>query len=76
MDRSSHTLPCLFSQLGLDNTRQGIENFLINHRGIADDVPLAKATFWTASQANFLTEAIAEDSDWAEIVDSLDAQLR
>jgi len=37
---------------------------------------LADAPFWTPAQARFLGEEIAEDADWAEIVDRLDVALR
>ncbi|WP_286262450.1 DUF2789 domain-containing protein [Thalassotalea atypica] len=76
MDRSNHTLPCLFAQLGLENSDKNIEEFLNLHRGIPSHTTLAKAHFWSDAQASFLSDAISEDSDWAEIVDTLDTMLR
>ncbi|QOL24542.1 DUF2789 domain-containing protein [Thalassotalea sp. LPB0316] len=76
MDRSSHTLACLFSQLGLNNSEQQIAQFIEQHKGIADDIALYEAEFWNQAQASFLQEALAEDSDWAEVVDGLSARLR
>lgn len=76
MDRSSHTLACLFSQLGLNSTEKGIEKFIIYNHGIPDHLRLHQSDIWNQSQANFLYEAIQDDSDWAEIVDSLDTLLR
>ena len=76
MDRSSHTLACLFAQLGLDNSDEQIIQFIKKNRGIADEVAIHEAKIWNSAQASFLQEALAEDSDWAEIVDSLNAQLR
>ncbi|GLX81153.1 DUF2789 family protein [Thalassotalea eurytherma] len=76
MDRSSHTLACLFAQLGLNNSDEQITQFIEQNRGIADEVVIYEATIWNSAQASFLQEALAQDSDWAEIVDSLDAQLR
>ncbi|WP_206485418.1 DUF2789 domain-containing protein [Thalassotalea sp. G2M2-11] len=76
MDRSSHTLACLFSQIGLDSEAQAIKTFIRKHRGIPADVSLANANFWNESQSAFITEALQDDSDWAEVVDTLDALLR
>lgn len=75
MDTSRHSLQALFAQLGLANSDTAIEAFLLNNR-LHAEVPLEQAAFWNAGQAQFIREAIAEDADWAEIVDQLDAQLR
>jgi hypothetical protein len=75
MDTSLHNLQGLFAQLGLSSSEAAIEAFIANNR-LQDHIPLEKAAFWSAGQAQFIREAIAEDADWAEIVDQLDAQLR
>lgn len=75
MDTSSHSMQTLFAQLGLPNGDVAIENFIQNNH-LPDDIPLESAAFWSAGQAQFIHESIAEDSDWAEAVDHLDAQLR
>ena len=75
MDTSAHTLEALFQQLGLSNTSESIEAFLGNNH-LPREIPLERAAFWSVSQAQFLHEAIEQDSDWAEVVDQLDAQLR
>jgi len=75
MDTSSHTMYTLFAQLGLSNNDVAIEAFVKNNH-LPNEVPLERAAFWSAGQAQFLREAIAEDADWAEVVDQLDAQLR
>ena len=75
MDTSSHTMKALFAQLGLANSDVAIDNFIQNNH-LPDDIPLENAAFWSAGQAQFIREAIAEDADWAEVVDHLDAQLR
>ncbi len=75
MDTSSHTMQTLFAQLGLSNSETAIENFIQNNH-LPADIPLENAAFWSAGQAQFIREAIAEDADWAEVVDHLDAQLR
>jgi hypothetical protein len=75
MDTSSHTIYTLFQQLGLPSSDTAIESFIKNNH-LGKDIPLQRAAFWSAGQAQFIQEALAEDSDWAEIVDQLDAQLR
>ncbi len=75
MDTSRHSLQDLFAQLGLANSEAAMEAFVANNR-LQGNIPLEKAAFWSAGQAQFIREAIAEDADWAEIVDQLDAQLR
>jgi len=76
MDRSNHNMAGLFSQLGLKNSDDEIENFIVTHRGIPVNQALADADFWSTAQAQFLQEAIQLDSDWSEVVDSLDTLLR
>ena len=75
MDTSAHTFEVLFQQLGLPNSSDAIEAFIGNNR-LPKDISLENAAFWTVGQAQFIREAIAEDSDWAEVVDQLDARLR
>jgi hypothetical protein len=75
MDMSQHTLKNLFAQLGLANSEVAMEAFIANNR-LHREVPIEKAAFWSSAQAQFLREAIAEDADWAEVVDQLDALLR
>lgn len=75
MDTSSHSMHSLFQQLGLPSNERAMEAFFRN-RHLPDAIPLEQAAFWSASQARFLREALDEDSDWAEIVDQLNAQLR
>ncbi|MGE5452363.1 MAG: DUF2789 domain-containing protein [Acidobacteriota bacterium] len=76
MGNSFHTLSDLFRQLGLPDTRADISRFIALHRPLPHSMPLAEAPFWRPDQAQFLREEVAEDADWAEIVDTLDASLR
>lgn len=76
MEPITHNMNALFAQLGLDNSDEAIEAFIASTDSIAGDVPLHGAEFWSSSQAAFLKEAIAEDSDWSEVVDALNARLR
>lgn len=75
MDTQFHSMENLFLQLGLDNRSEAIEQFIDNHR-INQDQPLDQAEFWTPAQAAFIRECLEADSDWAEIVDQLNAMLR
>ena len=75
MDTSTHTMKMLFAQLGLSNSDTAMDNFIQNNH-LPAEIPLESAAFWSAGQAQFIHEAIAEDADWAEVVDHLDAQLR
>ena len=75
MDTSIHTMKTLFAQLGLSTSDTAMDNFMENNH-LPAEIPLESAAFWSAGQAQFIHEAIADDSDWAEVVDHLDAQLR
>lgn len=74
MDSPFHSFENLFLQLGLDNSPEAIERFVRQH-SLPSDMPLADAPFWTDTQAAFIRESLNEDSDWAEVVDQLNAQL-
>ncbi|WP_111493826.1 DUF2789 domain-containing protein [Marinobacter bohaiensis] len=76
MDTSQHSLSTLFEQLGLPADAASIEAFISRHAPLPPDMVLAEAPCWNASQASFLHEGIDEDSDWAEVIDELDALLR
>jgi len=76
METPIHPLSALFAQLGLPDDSASIDAFIARHAPLAGDVPLASAPFWNPAQATFLREEIAEDADWAEIVDTLNARLR
>lgn len=76
MDTSRHTMSALFAQLGLPSDPENIQAFIDSHQSLRGSEALADADFWTDAQALFLRESIAEDSDWSEVVDQLDASLR
>jgi hypothetical protein len=75
MDAPVHPLSELFSQLGLPDDRRSIDGFIARHRPLPAGVALADAPFWTASQSQFLRDALEDDADWAEPVDTLAALL-
>ncbi|GFM84067.1 hypothetical protein PSCICO_51230 [Pseudomonas cichorii] len=74
MELPTHSLPNLFSQLGLDSDEDSIQNFIANH-SLPDNVKLIDAEFWTPQQARFLKEELREDADWAPVVDELNVLL-
>lgn len=65
----------LFVQLGLPSDDSDIEQFISEHRGLKSAQPLADAPFWSDAQASFLRQALAEDAEWAEVIDELNARL-
>lgn len=76
MDTSDHyTMQSLFSQLGLPAEPKQIKSFIEAHP-LTKQERIGQASFWTPSQAAFIQESISEDSDWTELVDQLDVQLR
>lgn len=74
MDSPFHSLENLFLQLGLNTSPDAIERFISEHK-LPPDTPLSEAPFWTSTQAAFIRESLSEDSDWAEVVDQLNALL-
>jgi len=76
MNTSFHRFGELFAQLGLPNDAAAIGQFIADHAPLGGATRLEDAPFWTASQAQFLREAVCEDSDWAEAADQLSAALR
>jgi hypothetical protein len=77
MDTATRDLNTLFDQLGLASSDHDIEDFIHQHGGtLADSMHLHQAPFWNESQSKFLVEAVSEDAEWAETVDTLSALLR
>jgi hypothetical protein len=76
MDTTKHTMATLFEQLGLPADDASIDSFIAKYSPLPAEVALQDAPFWTESQSTFLEEGLEEDSDWAEIIDELDARMR
>lgn len=75
MDMTTHDIPTLFAQLGLDNSPSAIKAFIASHK-IPADLSLAQASFWTDAQASFLAENLKQDADLSEVIDQLNVMLR
>lgn len=75
MEASQHTMTQLFAQLGLTATPGAIDEFVNSHDQLANDVVLARASFWNAAQRGFLAEEIIGDADWAGVIDELNSRL-
>lgn len=75
MDTSTHSMSTLFEQLGLPSDNQSIESFIAHHQMRDATQALQDLECWTPSQARFIAESLAEDSDWAEVVDELNTRL-
>lgn len=71
----TYCIQTLFEQLGLPSDEDSIENFIGTNR-IPDGVRLYEAEFWNPSQAKFLYEGLAQNADWAIVIDELNTRLR
>lgn len=74
MHISNIDMPQLFEQLGLKSSNLAIARF-IKHHPLPESTRLQSAPFWNQSQRQFLKDSVQQDSDWAEVVDQLDAML-
>jgi hypothetical protein len=76
MDKTVHRFSELFAQLGLPADVASIRSFIEAHSPLDGAVRIEEASFWTPAQARLLGELIAQDADWAEVADRLNAALR
>ena len=76
MEPPTHQMTDLFKQLGLSERPQDMAGFIARHRPLPDRLALPDAPFWNPAQSDFLREGLAQDADWAVVVDQLDASLR
>ncbi|MBT9515513.1 MAG: DUF2789 domain-containing protein [Methyloversatilis discipulorum] len=75
MDITPHSMEDLFDQLGLPSDPQSIEGFIALFGPIDNGTKLHEATFWSPAQAAFLRDALNQDADWSDTVDSLNAEM-
>ena len=71
----ARTMTQLFKQLGLSSDEASMALFLSQHDGVCRECGLVQAPIWSDSQRNFLTEAIAQDSEWSMPAEALLAAL-
>ncbi|HSI50591.1 MAG TPA: DUF2789 family protein [Ideonella sp.] len=76
MTQPCYDLPALFQQLGLPSAEDDIAGFVATHRPLTAGLALSEASFWTSAQSDFLCTGIADDAEWAEVVDRLNQMLR
>lgn len=76
MHSTAYSLNTLFAQLGLDDSDVDIDRFIRLHAPIPMHFRLWEAPCWNTGQAALLREELANDADWAEIIDQLNALLR
>ena len=76
MERFFHRFTELFDQLGLASDPFSIAAFLREHSPLEASVRVEEAPCWTPAQAELLWQLLAEDADWAEVIDRLSLALR
>lgn len=78
MDTTTHhDLPDLFAQLGLPNSPDDIQVFVLENRPLPQTLNLSEAPCWNASQVAFIREQWhQDDGDWVGVIDQLNALLR
>lgn len=76
MEDSIPSMTRLFDQLGLPSQPARIQDFIAAHKPLDAGVALADASFWTQGQAEFLRSEISGDTDWAVVIERLNAALR
>ncbi len=75
METCNHGINNLFEQLGLASSDKDIDLFISTHKPLLPQQRLDQASYWSPTQAAFLREALAGDSDWSEAVDELNVRL-
>ena len=68
------TMTNLFLQLGLDESEQGIADFIKSHQ-LPTEVAIGEAPYWNDAQRQFLVEQLKADAPWAMIVDQFSESL-
>lgn len=68
------TMTNLFLQLGLDESEQGIADFIKTNQ-LPAEVALGDAPYWNDAQRQFLVEQLKADAPWAMVVDQFSEAL-
>lgn len=66
----------LFEQLGLPSDADAIAAFIETHHPLDMNTRFFDAPFWSAAQAAFIKQHMANDGDWAIVIDSLNVSMR
>lgn len=64
----------LFAQLGLDDTEEGIAQFIATNQ-LSTDVEIVDAPFWNEGQRQLIAEKLASDGAWTTVIDQLNEAL-
>lgn len=64
----------LFDQLGLPSDQASIDDFIAKNQ-LPEGVKMTDASFWSPAQARFLCEGLAQNAEWAIVMDELNARL-
>lgn len=75
MEQHVHSMSNLFAQLGQPSDSPSIDRFISENQPLAGSLRLHEAAFWSASQSEFLQQAIGDDADWAEVAEALNSEL-
>ena len=76
MEDSIPSMTRLFDQLGLSSQPTQIQTFIAAHKPLPAQIALQDAAFWSPSQAEFLRAEMNGDTDWAIVIERLNAALR
>ena len=76
MEPAFHRFTDLFTQLGLPSDVRDIGRFINANTPLPGELAIADAPWWSPSQATWLRQVMAEDADWALLVDQLSLALR
>ena len=76
MEQYHTALSDLFAQLGLSSDQQSMSEFVQKNSGLPAAIKIENADIWTKQQGDFLRSALAEDGEWAEVIDQLNVLLR
>jgi hypothetical protein len=75
MEQNHTALSDLFAQLGLSSDPQSMSEFVQKNAGLPAEIKIENADIWTKQQSDFLRTALAEDAEWAELIDQLNSLL-
>jgi hypothetical protein len=75
MEQFQHDLSHLFRQLGLNDSNDFIQAFILKHQ-LTQQQHITDAPFFSTTQRGFIKECQEQDADWCDVIDQLDTLLR